>query len=122
MADESLERRLSYEYPYFEQYVEPNGALKVDRACHACFYYAMLAWKARGNAGPIESQIIEYKVGEEIPLWREPRDAEIAQSVAIIYALKSPEDFLVYRKEAWHQARLLGLTLPADIFRVRTIN
>lgn len=122
MADESLEKRLNYEYPFFEEYLQPKGALTIDRACHACFYYAMLAWKARGNAGPIDSQIIQYKVGEAIPAWRESRDAEIAQSVAIIYALESPEKFLEYKKEAWHQARLLGVTLPADIFRVRTIN
>jgi hypothetical protein len=116
--DESLQKKLNYEYPYFEDYLEPNGALCVNRECHACFYYGMLAWKARGNAGPIDSQIIQYKVGEEIPLWREPRDAEIATSVAIIYGLESPDKFLIYKKRAWAQAKLLGFELPADIFDV----
>lgn len=122
--DESLLKKLNYEFPYFEDYVEPKGALNLDRASHACFYFAMLAWKARGNAGPIDMQIIEYKVGETPPAWREDRTEEIARSVAIMYALESPEDFLKYKKEAWYQARLLGLTLPADIFDVpnRIIN
>jgi hypothetical protein len=78
----------------------------------------MLAYKARGNAGPIETQIIEYKVGEAIPLWREQRDSEIAQSVAIIYGLESPDKFLIYKKRAWAQGNLLGINFPEEIFRV----
>ena len=78
----------------------------------------MLAAKARGIAGPIETQIIQYKVGETPPLWHENRDSEIAVSVAIIYGLESPDKFLVYKKRAWAQAELLGITLPTDIFDV----
>lgn len=118
MADESLEKRLNYEYPYFEDYLEPKGALCINRECHACFYYAMLAYKARGNAGPIESQIIEYKVGDTPPLWRESRDSEIAYSVAIMYGLESPDKFLIYKKRVWAQAKLLGIELPMDLFTV----
>lgn len=117
-TDKSLLRRLHYEYPYFESYVEPNGALKIDMRCHACFYYGMLAYKARLNAGAIEGQMIQYKVGEEIPLWREARDEELARSVAIIYSLDSPDDFLSYKKEAWAQAVRLGIEMPAEIFEV----
>lgn len=123
--DESLLKKLNYEFPYFEDFLEPNGALCINRECHACFYYAMLAWKARGNAGPIEFQIIEYKVGDTPPLWRESRDSEIAYSVALIYGLESPDKFLIYKKRAWAQGKLLGFELPADIFDVgpkRTIN
>jgi hypothetical protein len=124
MADDSLLGRLAYEFPYFEDYLEPKGALKLDRACHACFYYGMLATKARGNAGPIETQIIQYKVGEQIPDWREPRDLEIARSVAILYGLESPDEFLKYKKEAWYQAKLLGVELDPTIFEIspRIIN
>lgn len=124
MADESLLKRLNYEFPYFEDYIEPKGALTLDRASHACFYFAMLAWKARGNAGPIDSQIIQYKVGETPPEWRESRTEEIARSVAIIYALESPQEFLKFKRQAWYQAKLLGLELPVDIFDVpnRIIN
>ena len=118
MADDSLVKRINYEYPYYEQFVEPRGALTMDPACHACFYYGMLAFKARLNAGNIESQTIVYKVGETPSLWREPRDAEIAKSVALIYALESPDDFLKFRAQAWAQAKMLGVELPVDIFTV----
>jgi hypothetical protein len=118
VVDDSLNKRLNYEYPFFEDMVEPHGALTINKECHACFYYAMLAYKARGNAGPIETQIIEYKVGEAIPLWREQRDSEIAQSVAIIYGLESPDKFLIYKKRAWAQGNLLGINFPEEIFRV----
>jgi len=116
--DESLTRRLNYEYPYFESYVQPHGALVIDRACHACFYYAMLATKARQNAGDIESQTIQYKVGEEVPLWREPRDHELAVSVAILYQLPSPDSFLRYKKEAWVQCQQIGVTVDPKIFEI----
>lgn len=118
MADESLEKRLDYEYPFFEEYLEPNGALTVNRECHACFYYAMLAWKARGNAGPIDSQIIVYKVGDTPAPWRESRDSEIAYSVAIMYGLESPDKFLIYKKRVWAQGKMLGIEFPVDLFTV----
>lgn len=116
--DESLLKQVHYEYPIFEDMIEPHGALTINKECHACFYYAMLAWKARGNAGPIENQIIQYKVGEQIPEWREERDSEIAYSVALLYGLENPDKFLIYKKRAWAQAKLLGVTLPVEIFNV----
>lgn len=116
---DDLKKNLHYEYPFFEDYVEPRGALTINPASHACFYYAMLAWKARGNAGPIENQIVEYKVGEAPPAWRESRDSELAYSVAVMYGLDSPDVFLAYKKEAWVQAKMLGMELPVDIFDIK---
>lgn len=118
MTDESLERRINYEYPFFESYVEPNGALTIDRACHACFYYAMLATKAIGMIGDSnESQIILYKVGDTPPPWLTANLGNIAKSVALIYALDSPEDFLKFKARAWMQGKLLGVEMPDVIFR-----
>ena len=116
--DESLLKQIHYEYPFFEDMVEPQGALTINKECHACFYYAMLAFKARGNAGPIETQIIEYKVGETPPEWREQRDSEIAYSVALLYGLESPDKFLIYKKRAWAQGKMLGVEFPQEIFNV----
>jgi len=111
--------KIEYQYPYFEDFVEPKGALKIDKACHACFQYAMLAMQARSKAGKIESQIIAYKVGDVEPEWHETRDEEIARSVAIIYALESPDEFLKYKAEVWLQAEFLGYHLDVAIFDVR---
>ena len=119
MTDESLMRRIVYEYPFFENYVEPQGALTLDPASHACFYYGMLAQQARERAGTgPESQMLVYEVGHTPPDWLVPRDAEIAKSVALIYALNSPDDFLKFRKEAWTQAQMLGVAINPDVFRV----
>jgi hypothetical protein len=116
------EMKIQYEYPFFEDYVEPKGALAINKESHACFYYAMLAAKARALVGSgIDSQIIQYKVGETPPEWLESRDEELARSIAIIYGLESPEAFLKadWKQRAWAQAKILGIDLPLVIFDVR---
>jgi len=112
--------QLKYEYPIFHDHIAPKGYLTLDIRSHACFYYGMLAMKARGLAGTgIDSQIIEYKVGETPPAWYESRDEELARSVAIMYGLESPDEFLKFRKEAWAQAQALGITIATEVFNVR---
>lgn len=114
---------LNYQYPFFEDLVEPNGALTLDRRSHACWYYTVLAMRARGlHAGGIENQIIQVRVGDENDThWHESRDEEIARSVAIIYGLKSPDEFLKteWKKRAWATAQSLGLTINLGIYEVR---
>lgn len=119
MTDESLQKRIVYEYPFFESYLEPNGALNIIPACHACFYYGMLAAKAIAMIGDSnESQILVYKVGDTPPPWMEANLGNIARGVAMMYALDSPEDFLKFKSEAWAQAKLLGVEIPAYVFNV----
>ena len=115
---------IHYSYPFFEDQLEPKGALAINKESHACFYYLMLAVKARAVAGKgIESQTIIYKVGETPPEWMEPRDEEIAKSVAIIYGLESPEDFLKeeWKRRAWVEATSLGIDkhVAEEVLRVR---
>lgn len=112
---------LHYEYPMYMEYIEPNGALNLDKRSHACFHYTKLAMRARAlHAGGIENQIIQVRVGDENDThWHESRDEEIARSVAIIYGLESPDEFLKFKKEAWTQAtQFLGLTVNLEIYRV----
>lgn len=114
---------LNYEYPFFADLVEPNGALALDKRSHACWYYTMLAMRARGlHAGGIENQIIQVKVGNESDThWHESRDEEIARSVAIIYGLESPDEFLKaeWKRRAWAQAQMLGAKVQLAIYDVR---
>ena len=119
MTSDSRVGNIHYTYPYFEDLVEPNGALTIDKRSHACWYYTMCVMRSRQimGKGP-ESQIIQYKVGDEIPLWMEVKDTEIARGVALLYGLESPEEFLAYRKECWAQARLLGADVPPEIYDV----
>lgn len=120
MVDIPSVKHIDYEYPFFTEYLQPKGALTLDKGCHACFYYAMLAMKARALAGNgPDSQIISYKVGETPPEWMESRDEELAKSVALIYGLESPDAFLCFRKEAWTQAAGLGIHVPLEVFLVK---
>lgn len=119
--DSKLNKHLHYEYPYFEDMVEPKGALTLDKRSHACWYYTKLAMRARALfAGGIENQIIQYRVGDTPAGWHESRDEEIARSVAIIYGLESPDEFLKFKKQAWTQAEVfLGLKVDITIYDVR---
>ena len=122
MSQSEITKRIVYEYPYYEDLVEPKGALTLDKRSHACWYYTLLAMRARQlHGGGIENQIIQYKVGEEIPDWHESRDEEIARSVALIYGLESPDEFLKFRARAWAQAQLLGIekALDLEIYEVK---
>jgi hypothetical protein len=121
MKDPKLGVNLHYNYPMYYEFVQPKGALTLDRECHACFHYTKLAMRARylAGSGP-ESQIIQYKVGETPPDWMESRDEEIARGVAIMYQLESPDEFLKFKKEAWTQATVfLGLPVNEEIYNVR---
>lgn len=115
-------KRIHYEYPIFEDYLEPKGALAINKESHACFYYVMLATYARALAGKgIATQIIEYKVGDTPPEWKESRDEELARSIAILYGFESPDSFLKkpWKMRAWAQAKMLGIDVPPAVFDVR---
>jgi len=113
---------IRYEYPFCEDLVEPKGALSLDKRSHACWDYTRKAMRARELwAGGPENQTIQYRVGDEVPHWHESRDEEIARSVALIYGLADPSEFLKreFRKRAWAQAQQFGLKVELEIYRVR---
>lgn len=124
MTSDGRVGQLRYEYPMYMEFIEPKGALTLDKRSHACFHYTKLAMRARTlhNGGP-ENQIVQYRVGAslaEMPHWHESRDEEIARSVAIIYGLESPDEFLKFKKQAWAQAVVfLGLPVNLEIYNVR---
>jgi len=119
MTDDSLRKRIHYEYPFYEDLVEPNGSLTLDKRSHACWYYTLLAMQARQNFGDgPESQIIEYKVGGDIPLWHSFNDEKIARSVAVIYGLESPDEFLRFSHAALAQAQMFNAPVNPSIYNV----
>jgi hypothetical protein len=75
----------------------------------------------RLHAGGIDNQIITYAVGGDMPNWHESRDEEIARSVAIMYGLESPDEFLKdeWKRRAWAQAQMLGVTPELAIYEVK---
>jgi hypothetical protein len=104
--------KLRYDYPIFEDQIEPKGLLTRDPRCHACWWYAMLAQKNKRlvGKGP-EDQIIVYDVGSTPPVWMDKNYEKIARSVAIQYGLESPDDFLRYRAVVWAEGVRLGMDL-----------
>lgn len=111
----SDEPHIAYEWPLFEDSLEPTGYLPLDKRAHACLYYLKLAMRSKlaVGRGP-ESQIITYTAGQAAPLWMDLEYENIARSVAIIYGLESPEEFLRFRAVVWAEAVRLGAR-PEDI-------
>jgi hypothetical protein len=117
--------KVNYTYSLFEDLIEPNGCLGIDKRFHACWSYTTKAMRAREKySGGTENQIIQYRVGTPIaqmPTWHESRDEEIARSTALIYGLESPDDFLktIFTSACARQAAALGLRVDHEIYRVR---
>ena len=106
---------LHYDRPYFLDYSFPHGLLHLTPGCQACWYYAMLATK---NKQVNESQMLtEDTWTGETEAAVEKRYDQLARSVAIIYGLDSPDDFLRYRWLVERQAQSLGFELPEEIWR-----
>lgn len=115
---------LHYDYPIYEDLLEggkEGGALSIDKRSHACWTYLKQAHASLQAFGTgIDSQQLQYKVGEQVPDWNESRFEEIARSIAIRYQLESPSEFLNdhWKARAWQTAQVLGLTIDPRVWQV----
>ena len=111
-----MSRELKLNYPMFVDQVEPKGRLIIDRRCHACWYYYILASKnlAKVGRGP-EDQIIEVDPGLETPLWMDLRFDQLARTIAMMYQLESPDEFLRFFPIVEQEANRLGFEVPYQI-------
>lgn len=110
--------KLNYNRPMFVDQMPPHGHLTMDIKTHACWYYAMLAQKNRiiYGDGP-SSQIITYDAeNNENAVFHNKNYKAIAKSVAIIYGLDSPDDFLRYRPLIEQEAKRLDIELDEQIW------
>lgn len=113
MADEP---KIKYQYNIFTDLIQPKGLLTHDKRVHACWYYYMLAHKAKLNAGDSHADQVVY----EGQAWTTKPYANIAQGVATMYTLRDPGEFLqpsiidLIRL----QAMALGLPMPEDEYMV----
>lgn len=108
---------------FFVDLISPRGFLTPEPACHACWYFYMLAEKARQavGRGP-EDQILETNEESDTnlsitwPLWMDLRYNEQAKSIALLYGLESPDQMWGY----WHNVKLtaamFGLPTPHDSY------
>lgn len=90
----------------FVDQMAPNGFLTRDDACHACWYYFILAKNGiKAHAGGIENQVIEVEQGLETPLWMDKHFAKQALSVSFLYGLASPDEMWKF----WPNVRMEAL-------------
>ena len=109
---------LHYNYPMFADQTIPNGELTLDKACHACWYYAMLATKNKELVGSgIHDQIITVDThSNETVLWRNKNYMNLAKSVCIMYGLETPEEFLQFADVILKEGQRNGIEFAMEIF------
>ena len=114
--------KIHYTRPMFEDQMVPVGHLTVDIRSHACWYYACLAEKNRQRVGRgPEDQIITYDAfNNEKAVYENKNFKAIAKSVATIYGLESPDEFLRFREIVEAEGRRIGITFGDEIWRPLT--
>jgi hypothetical protein len=102
--------KLSLNYPIYPDLTHPKGFLSRDLRAQACWYFYTLAEKMRVKVGDgIESQMGTLLEGE---LWMETRYEQLARSVAMIYKLESPDEFMKAWDQVKQQAESMGYPTP----------
>ncbi len=91
---------------YFNSYLPPNGYLNEDNACHALFYYYLIAYKTL-----IETEIDPIIYEDE--LWPETNFKQQFTSTAIAYGV-APERMVYFWRNVDMQCDVLGMPrMPA---------
>lgn len=104
---------MKYEFPYYEDQVQPKGFLTLDIRTHALFHYYLLCQKLLEKAGHnAESDQIIYDDAR----WMDKPYGNIAKGTAVRYGLVSPEEFLKegIKKEVRLEIARLGFPAPAE--------
>lgn len=90
----------------------PHGCLPHDKRAQACWYYYTIAHKAFENIGKgVDSQIGTLYEGE---LWMDEQYWQQAKSVAMLYQLESPQEFLRFKLFVQQEAKRLGYPEPRE--------
>lgn len=117
------EPRIRYNHLVFPQQTEPNGKLLRDIECQACWYYYTLAHKVWATVG--KSIDDQFGLLEGDP-WLSKDYEQIAQSVAVLYGLKDPSEFMKYWPLVSAEAMRLDMTPPVEEYmkplRLRILN
>jgi len=92
----------------FKDYLPPQGFLPQDPAAHACFYFYMLAEKARETVGESteDQRILE---GEQ---WMTKQYNNQRRAVTMLYDLENLGAIDAFWPAVKLQAKLLGLPEP----------
>lgn len=101
---------INFQYQVYPELTEPNGYLPNHKGAQACWYFYTIAEMSHQiiGTGP-ESQIIL-----ESDLWMDTRYEQQARTVAMMYQLESPDEFLKFWPAVIAQANLLGYPAPRE--------
>jgi hypothetical protein len=108
-----IERKLNLQYPVYPDLTRlPN-----DKRIYACWYYYTLAMKLKEKLGDGSTDAqFGLLEGER---WMDPQYEQIARSVALMYGLSNPGEFMT--SGIWRaveaQAVEIGLPVPAEVIK-----
>src|ERR1044072_8148942 len=110
--------KIQFQCPIFVDQMPPTGFLVREPACHALWWYYMLAMSARAKVGKsIDDQIIEYNAesGEAPPLWMDKRYNAQIKSIAMLCGV-AVEDMLAFCPAVKLEISRLGMPpVPGEI-------
>lgn len=101
--------KLNLQYPTFPDLTHPNGYLPNDKRAQACWYFYTIAQKAKEDIG----ESTEDQILLETDRWMDPMYENQARSVALMYQLESPDEFLKFFGFVEKQALDMGLPRPS---------
>lgn len=102
--------KVQLQYFLFEEHTIPKGRLPNDKRAQACWYFYTLAQKQKEKVGDsIDDQFGLLETDE----WMDKRYEQTARTVAMIYQLESPDDFLKFFGYVKQEAKRLGYPEPA---------
>jgi len=94
----------------FPDLTHPKGALPDDLRAQACWYFYTLAQKQKESVG--DSIDDQFGLLED-DLWMDKRYVQTAKTVALMYNLESPDEFLKFFEFVRMEAASRGLPEPA---------
>lgn len=94
----------------FPDHTDPVGQLSADFRSQACWYFYLHAQKMKEKvAGGDTEQQFGLLDGE---LWMDTHYVQLAQTVALMYGLASPDEFAKAWDEVRKEAQVSGLPIP----------
>lgn len=103
--------KLNLQYPVYPMLTtQAGGFLPNEKGAHACWYFYTIAQKSREMIGDHTED--QFGLTEEYR-WMDKRYEQQARSVAQLYMLSSPDEFLRFFEYVAKQAAMMGLPEPA---------
>jgi hypothetical protein len=101
--------KIQIEFFTFPDHTKPAGLLPHDKGAQACWYFYVLAQKQKEKVG----ESIDDQFGLlEGDMWMDKRYEQTARTVAMLYQLESPDDFLKYFDVVAQEAQRCDLPIP----------